>query len=462
MSDDLEKQLDDLYRRLDGPARRVEARWKSKATIRVERGSKAGWIGAGIAAAAAILLMVLALRSEEKPTLEPIVKAPASIPVQPPAPVETPPPTSVPAVPKPAPVENPKPEVPPTPVPPKPVPVEEPKTVPVPPAPLPPKKEEPVPTRVARAVAVLREVEGSFDLVDKNLRGKQKDLTVGVGDRLRAQSLVKLTLADDRIILLAPRSVVEFRPEEKRQSLYLEQGELLADLVGPGPEVRIVTKNCDITPLGTVFGVKADAGRVMVVVEKGRVDVQGAKGRATLRAAEALQASEDGSLGAATPADFRSLSWTRGHRPPELTLLFDDFTKPGAWIGEIDKGVIRAVPKPGGGPQIHLENAKTLFEVPIRGTLSISWMTDRTSKLKVQLFAADLKTTYKVEAPLARGSAWRTLTFNFDDFVPTDKTRGPGRLPAGSPITDLLLMYGEEEERGTFWMDSIRVTELRP
>ena len=29
MSDDLERQLDDLYRSLDGSARRVEARWKS-------------------------------------------------------------------------------------------------------------------------------------------------------------------------------------------------------------------------------------------------------------------------------------------------------------------------------------------------------------------------------------------------------------------------------------------------
>jgi len=470
MSDEIERQLDEFYRKLDPSARRVEGRWRSKLTSRSDRapGSRsiAAWLGAGIAAAAAILLMVFALRSGERIPSEPLVKIPPPPEMEPLPRISPEPPALPPVVPKPVPVENPRPELTPRPPEPRPTPAppEEPSVPPPPPAPRPkaPKRDEPVPTRVAKAVAVLRETDGSFDLAEKGVRGKQKDFTVTAGDRLRAVSTVKLTLAEDRTILLSPRTVVEFRPEEKRLTLSLDQGELLADLIGPGPEIRVVTKACEITPLGTVFGVKADPGRVMIVVEKGRVDVQGSKGRATLRAAESLQAAEDGALGPTAPADFRPHAWARGHRAPELTLFSDDFSKPGAWIGEIEKGVARAVPKAGGGPLIHLESEKPLFEVPIRGALTLVCRTDRASKLKVQIFAADLKTTYKTELPLLRGAAWRTVTLNFDDFVPTDRTRGTGRVPPGSPVTDLLLMYGEEEERGSFWVDSIKVTELRP
>src|SRR6185436_9892143 len=151
----------------------------------------------------------------------------------------------------------------------------------------------------------LKEAEGTFELGDKSSRGRQKDLEIALGERLRASTPVKLTLGDDRFVLLAPRSVVEFRPDEKRLTLGLEQGELIADLIGAGPELRVAARGCEVVPLGTVFGVKVDAARVFVTVEKGRVEVQSPKGRASLRAAESLLASADGTLGAPVPADFR-------------------------------------------------------------------------------------------------------------------------------------------------------------
>lgn len=466
MNDDLHRQLDEFYRKLDGSARRVEARWKS--TPANESRTVAAWLGAGVAAAAAILLMISALRSDPRPVRETVVRV--EPPVETPVVPAPPPPPPPPVVPKPVPVERPRteetPRVPePRPAPPAP---EEPRT-PEPPAPPPPpppsKREEPVsPTRPARAVAAeLRETEGAFDLADKPLRGKQKDLTVKAGDRLRAATTVKLTLAPDRVVLLAPRSLVEFRLDDKRLMLALEQGDLIADLGGPGPELGVTAKTCTITPQGTVFAVKVDVGRVMVTVEKGRVDVQSPKGRANLRAAEALQASDDGSLGAPGPADFRAMAWARNQRAPETTLLADDFSKPGAWTGELDRGVIRAVAKPGSGAVLQLGSEKPpLFEVPVKGFLSLVCRSDRTGKFKVQLYSPDQKSTYtKTYIPVPRGDAWRTIVVDFDELVASDKSR-PARLPPGSAVTDLLIMYGEEGEKGNFWVDAIRVTEVRP
>lgn len=465
MNDDLERQLDEFYRKLDGPARRVEARWKSTPTTR--EGRLAAWLGAGIAAAAAILLIVSALRSSPPPADEVVVKVPA-IPAPDPAPRPAPePPRPAPKPPRPEPVETPRPEAPPRPPEPRPEPPApvEPKPAPIPepkPAPEPPKREAPAPTQVVPVVAVLREVEGSFELADKGLRGKQKELGVKPGDRLKASTAVKITLADDRLLLLAPRTVVEFRPEEKSLALSLEQGEMLADLVGPGPELRVVTKACEITPLGTVFDVRVDPGRVMITVEKGRVDVRSVRGRASLRAAESLQAADDGSLGTPAPADFRTMGWARTHRAPELAIFAEDFSKPGAWVGEFERGVARAVARPGSGAVIHLAAEKPMFEVPVRGSLSIVCRSDRAGKFKVQLYSPDLKTTYtKQNIAVLRSDAWRTVTIDFDDLAASDKSR-PARMTPGSTVTDLLLMYGEEGERGNFWVDSIKVTEVRP
>jgi hypothetical protein len=262
--------------------------------------------------------------------------------------------------------------------------------------------------------------------------------------------------------VLAPRTVVEFRPEEKRLALAMEQGDLIADLIGPGPEVRVTTRACEITPLGTVFGVKVDAGRTMVTVEKGRVEVQSPKGKATLKPAEAVQASEDGTIGTPMPADFRSMAWARSQRAPELTLFADDFSAPGAWVGAIAGGVARAVARPGGGATLHLAVDKGMFEVPVRGSITIVCRSDRAGKFKVQLYSPDQKTTYtKQNIGILRGDAWRAVTINFDELVPSDKSR-PARLPAGSLVADLLIQYGEEGDAGNFWVDSIKVTEVRP
>ena len=98
MNDDLERQLDEFYRKLDGPARRVEARWKS--TPAGDSRKIQAWFAAGIAAAAAILLMISALRSDPRPVERQVVKAETPGQVTIPRPVE-PPPQPAPVVPRP-------------------------------------------------------------------------------------------------------------------------------------------------------------------------------------------------------------------------------------------------------------------------------------------------------------------------------------------------------------------------
>jgi len=467
MNDDLERQLDEFYRKLDGSARRVEARWKS--TPESKNSRIAAWLGAGVAAAAAILLVISALRSEPRRPEEPsVVIVPAPVVDPKPQPV-TPPPPPPRKAPAPDPLREPRPEPqppkPPEPRPETPTPVDPPTPPPVPPPtprPETPKIDEPAPTKVTRAIAAIRETEGSFEFGDKAYRGKQKDLQLKEAARLRATTLVRLTLADDRVVLLAPRTVVELRPEEKRIAFAMEQGDLIADLIGPGPEIRVFARACEITPLGTVFGVKVEAGRVLVTVEKGRVEVQSPKAKATVRPAEAVQAADDGTIGGPMPADFRTMAWARGQRAPELTLFADDFSAPGAWVGAIAGGVAKAVARPGSGATLQLAADKGMFEVPVRGSITIVCRSDRAGKFKLQLYSPDQKTTYtKQNISILRGDTWRTVVVDFDELVPSDKAK-PARLPAGSVVADLLIMYGDEGERGNFWVDSIKVTEVRP
>jgi hypothetical protein len=314
-------------------------------------------------------------------------------------------------------------------------------------------------------VAVVREIDGAFEIGDRAYRGKQKDFALGAGDYLKASTAVKLSLADDRFLLVAPRALIELRPDGKRLQIQLEQGELLAELVGPGPEVRVTTRLCEVQPVGTVFAVRADPKKTTVSVERGRVDVRGAKGQARLRAGEASSATEDGAVSAPAPADFRSLAWTRPHRPAELAPFAEDFLKPGAWKAEVAQGVARALPQPGSGPMIRLEAehpTKPLFEVPVRGALTLVYRSDRASRMYVQLFAADLRVNFRKDLSVLRGAAWRTLVVDFDEFVSVDRAKHAGKLPPGTPVTDLGIVYGEEGEKGNFWVDSIKATEVRP
>jgi ferric-dicitrate binding protein FerR (iron transport regulator) len=468
MSDDLERRLEAFYRALDPSASRLQSRWKSRAHPVSTGRTRMMMAGGAVAAVAAGLLLGLWLRRPDseppgpRPGLaRPAPLAPAVFPAPPPAPgpdrpedlpaeprrpvpprVETPPEAPVPAP------ELRKPETPPS--------------LPAPALPQEPKKAEPRPTLVERAVATLRETDGTFDLGDKAVRGRQKELLVSAGDRLRATSVVRLTLAEDRFILLSPRSVVEFRPEEKRLTIAIDLGDLHAELIGSGPEVRVVTKACEVQPQGTVFSVRAEEKKATVVVERGRVEVRGAKGKSAVRAGESVLATDDGAVTAPFAADFRPFVWMKSHRPPESTLFLEEFSRPGVWQAEVDKGVARAIPGSGVAGVVHLESEKPIFEVPVRGQIQVVYRADHASKMYIQFFVRDVRANFRKEVQVLRSPAWKTLTVDLDDCLPFDKSRPQGRAPAGASVHDLGLYYGEEGEKGNLWVHSIKVVEVRP
>ncbi|HEX7902013.1 MAG TPA: FecR domain-containing protein, partial [Planctomycetota bacterium] len=318
------------------------------------------------------------------------------------------------------------------------------------------------PTLIERATAVLREIDGSAELAGRALKSGQKDITVADGDRLTTQGVVRLTLAPDRTLLLAPRAQVVFKPSKERLTILLEQGELIAELNAPGAELLVATKTCEVRHLGTIFSVKAEERRTLVLVEEGRVDVRSPKGSVTARAGQAVVASETAAPAAVASADVRLPAWTRAHRPAERVLYLEEFNAKGDWTGQVEGGAARTVrtEKLGGGTLLTGDSVRHLFEVPARGQMAIVYQADRAGRLKVQMFSNELRSNYKIEVPLNKTQGWKTLVFDFDDLTANLPTAPPKPTP-GAGFSNLMLQYDEDGDRGNLWIDSIRVISIR-
>lgn len=459
MSEDLEKRLDAFYRGLDDAARRAESRWKKeapKASFRL-----LAWSLAAAAAAAAMIALAFLPRGGGEKALPPSPPSEARTPPDEPAPAPAPASPDRPAAPAPAPA--PAPVGPPAPAPPPAEPPPPPAPAPEPAPPIPAPAPAPRPTVAERASIAFAETDGPFDLSDRPLRGRQKDIRVFAGDTFRAAGTAKLSLAPQRFILAAPQTVLSFRPGEKGLTLELEQGKLLVELLEAGPEVRVEAAGIEARPIGTVFAVQVENRRPSVLVEEGRVEVKGAGGGAvTLRAGQAIRAAENGALGAAAPADFRTLSWARAHRAAERTLFWEDFAAPGRWEADVRDGAARGLPAPGIAAQIHLDGGgHPLFEIPARGQVALAYRSDRVGKMVVQFFAQDLRVNYRREIQILRTPQWKALALDLDEFAPADRSKAPARIPPGTPVTDLLVAFETEGDKGSLWLDSFRVTGLR-
>lgn len=474
MNDDLERRLDEFYRKLGPPSSRLAARWKAQGRARPSFLRRAALAGAA-AAAAAVALLALAPRAQ-RPSSEPPLPSPAPVartdnPGPAPAvhPKSDPPPTRAPAPPSPPPA------------PPDPAatrPQERPERAPGPPAPRlptpapagPEKPSASLPpagrtVEAPRPAARVPETEGTFDVGERAIRTRQKDFAFAAGDTVRAHSVVRLQWAEDQFILLAPASVLEIRPPEDGLVLGLEKGELVLEHPAGSPAPRVVTRACEVRPESGSCLVKALRNRTQVTVERGRTEVRTPRGRAVARAGQAVTIPDDGPPSEPVPADPRAWSWTRGHRSPERLLFFEDFSKPGAWdAADFDGGAARGRPQPPTFAGVLLTSSQKppLFEVPLRGLLTLVYRSDRAAKMYVQFFADDVRANFRREFHALRGSAWRTVTLDFDDFVSTSPERHSGRVPPGSPVTTFGIYYGEGESRGAIWVDSVRIIELRP
>lgn len=455
MSDDLDRRLDDLYRGARRASAPLRERWKSEP----RRARPLVWASVAAAAALVTLLPVLFRKAPAPPGPVPVV-------LQPPTPL-APPPLPPPPPPAPKPLPPPLPAPAPLPVPVLPAPVPEPLPEPAPPLPAPEPAPAPHPetpkktTLVERAVATLMEVEGSFELAGRALKGTLKDVAVLDGDRLVAQGVVRLTLAPDRYVLLAPRTQALFRPSKERLALHLEQGELVAELTGPGPALAVLTRTCEIRHLGTVFSVKLEEKRTLVLVEEGRVQVLSPKGETEARAGQGVLAAEGVAPATLTPPELRLPAWARSHRPPERALWVEDFNVQGTWRGQIENGAAKSFQVPGSpGSWLRTDAEGILFEATPRGRLSIVYRTDRAGRLKLQTWSFDHKVNFKYETHLLKTQGWRTLALDVADFVCVDPTKAL-HPPPGTRFAYFLFHFDEDGDRGTLWVDSIRVNSIR-
>ncbi len=465
MNDDVETNLDEFYRGFDAPAHRIEKRWEpgTRRLAPVRPPSIGPWLAA-VGAVAAAVILVVALRSGDAPPRQESAKREREKEGEREREKQKEPKRET------EPKNEPKKE--PTPEPVKPVPKEPDLVVPEPKMPKPdepkpqpprPKDPEPAPTKPAdpepepaRAVLTLKEADGSFELAGRKLTGKQKDLKIAAGDKLKATAVTKLTLADNRFLLLGPKATVTVTPDEKRLVIAIEAGDVLAELVGAGVSVHFVTKNCEIDHVGTVFSIRVDEKRTLVVVEEGRVECTNAKGKIALGAGQQAVAGDD--LVAQT-ADFRTFAWAKGHRAAERTRFAEDFSKVGSWEAEVANGVAKSVPDPDWcAGKIKLESNDPLFTVPVKGKMTIVCKADRAATLVIQMHCTDPKVNFRREIAVSRGNAWQTITIDMDEFA-VKATRE--KLPAGAVISELYLMYAEAGDKATLWVDSITVTETR-
>jgi len=467
MTDDMERQLDEFYRKLDPAARRLENEWKP-ATHRRARPARSApsplpWIVGALAASAAIVLIVLASSGTTKPAKDVVKKVEKTQP---------PPPTPAPDIkpepkpePKPDPRPEPKPEVTPEPRPePKPEPKPEPGPEPKPETPPRETKpeEKPAPPPVEPAMATLPETDGAFELAGRKLKGRQKDVAIRAGDKLKAETVAKLTLADDRFVIVAPRTQIEFAEHKDGLRVSIDSGEILAELVGRGPAIRVSTKALEIDPIGTVYAVRVEGDRTTVSVEEGRVECRSTDATQQLAAGQqAVCVAGKGAI-AVSEADPRRLAWTRGHRPAERTLYREDFDAKGVWEAEVADGVAKGVADPSFAAKVRTDPGQPLFLTPVRGRIEVRCRAERAAPLIVQIFVQDRRMNFMFEAQAQRSKEWKTIVVEFDKFVATDKTKRPASLGAAAPISEIYLQYGASGEKINFEVDAITVTEQRP
>lgn len=386
-------------------------------------------------------------------------------PVPPPAP---PKPAPAPAERNPAPPRTPDPAPAPLTLPKTPDPVVPKTPDPAPPVPpVPPKPETPVvppPTKVERILASFKEASGTFALDGRRLTGKHKDLSIPAGGRIRSETVTRLALADDRFILLAPRTTVEVLPDKELLVLKLETGELLAELVGPGTPVRVTAKACEVDHVGTVFSVALKGEQATVSVEEGRVECRGARGKAVLRAGQQVVAVPDRDLSPVTDSDLRSLAWARTHRAAERPLFQDGFAAKGSWEGEVSDGAARPVqdPAPRSSYLRLFTPGKPVFAVPVSGRLSLTYRAAQPGAVTVQLHALDPLQNFKSAVMLPATNAWRTVVVDFKGFVPADPNDRASRLVPGRGIDAIHLMFDAPNPKGGFWVDSVAAIEARP
>jgi len=174
-------------------------------------------------------------------------------------------------------------------------------------------------------------------------------LETGVGE----QRLVRL--ADGSRVRLDTQSRIEIRLRAARRDVLLARGQAFFEVAKDAARPFVVSADgSSVRALGTRFGVRADDGRVSVILDEGSVRVSGREsGTATLRPGQMVVVA-GGRVGAPAPADTEAMtSWTSGR------LVFRD-TPLATAVAEMNR----------------YNNAPILLDARRAGTMRVSGMFD--------------------------------------------------------------------------------------
>ncbi len=252
------------------------------------------WFRPAMAAAAAAVIVatvaVVMFRKQNAPP--PVVVVPAVEPIRPSPPPPVPPARQEPLVrPVPRPIEEPSH---PSPQPKPPDPSPEPPKAPVPPPPPPEPKPVPPkePPRTEVMIAVLEEVRGTAILASEKGEVKAKvELSIPAGATVRTTGLdavVVLLFPDKTRVALGAETELRVVRSDGGKRLTLVRGVAALD-VTPQPKeqpLQVETAHATATVLGTSFTIRADASRLRLEVDEGKVRLENPQGRTAVVAKE--------------------------------------------------------------------------------------------------------------------------------------------------------------------------------
>lgn len=436
---------------------------------------RAGWTwAAGIAAAAAILLVVLfAARQPSRPATPPardMVAVPARPPIEMVLDPVPPPPAPKPAEPVPAPV--PPPVVLPTPAPaPEPAPGPKP-AEPRPPAPAPVAPPRPAPpppaTRPVRVVLTLANVEGALEFQEGDAWkkvSKAVDWTEAAALR-SSDRLARFTLPDGTRATLRPRTELRILSAAP-PSLLLERGEAFFEVVpGAGRVFSVVTSDARVQVTGTQFSVKRN-GHTEVYVSSGEVRVSNDKGEVSVPAGTATSARKG-----AVPARPRALdtdranAWRRELDGPEVLRFrydFEDGRLPFPWsTGRVvnfgpTRGLNRFCLQ--GGPGIDMDLSRVDKRITtMRDSLKLRfrYWSAGADMIWIQFFDDRTRSNHRFEITAVAKEKWETVEIPLSDFA---RLIDGGRMAEGDRLSWFNLSVAGA--RGDLYFDDIELVEAQ-
>lgn len=437
---------------------------------------RSGWTwAAGVAAAAAILLVVLfSARQPSRPAPAPpreMVAVPAPPPIEMVLDPVPPPPAPKPADPVPAPI--PAPALPPTPTVtppavPEPKPVEPDLPAPAPVAPPRPAAPPPPATRPARVAFTLAAVEGTLELQDgDSWRKIAKTAEWDDAAALRSSDrLARFTLPDGTRATLRPRTELRILSAAP-PSISLERGEAFFEVIpGANRAFSVVTADARVQVTGTQFSVKRN-GHTEIYVSAGEVRVSNDKGEVSVPAGNATSARKG-----AVPARPRALdtdranAWRRELDGPEVSRFrydFEDGRLPLPWsTGRVvsfgpSRGLNRFCLQGGPGIDMDLTRVdKRIITMRDSLRLRFRYWSSGADMIWIQFMDDRTRSNHRFEITSVVKEKWETVEIPVTEFA---RLTDGARIQEGDRVS--WLNFSVAGAKGDLYFDDIELVEVQ-